>query len=715
MSDHANDHELRILQGHAAQEGEHHDDDHGDDQPVEETIQEHGLDLATVREKLRDKSGKQYWRTLEELAGDPHFDDLLHREFPRHASEWDDAVDRRDFLKLMGASLALAGMAGCGMPDEKNIVPYVKQPDGMVLGRPRFYATAMPFGADAIGVLVESHEGRPTKLEGNPDHPSSMGSTSAIVQASILNLYDPDRSQTTRYAGEIQTWAQFLEAAQGFSAAAKAQNGAGLRILSGTIVSPTLGAQIKKLLARYPGAKWHQWEPASGDGAREGCKLAFGRYVNTVLVPGKANVILSLDADFLASGPGHIAYAKQFYRRRKLDSPSDTMSRLYVAEPTPTVTGSSADHRLPVRASDIELLARALAGKVGAGVAVALPSETEKWLSTVARELQKERGASLVVAGDQQPAAVHALAHAINASLGNVGTTLYYTDPVEVQPESNLESLRQLCADMAAGKVDTLVILGGNPAYTAPHDFDFLEKLKKVHASIHLSPYFDETSAYCTWHIPESHYLETWSDARAYDGTASIIQPLISPLYYTKSAHDVVAAFSEKPGNPPHELVRAYWAEAMGHSEAAVESGWKKWLNDGVIPNTKYMPTSVAVKWSASSLPAFQAAPAGQLEFIFRPDPAVWDGRFANNGWLQELPKPLTKITWDNAALISPRYAQGGFPRRGARAGSLARRRHRAEWQQGDRRIVDFARAGRRHHCAAAWLWALASWIYRHG
>jgi MoCo/4Fe-4S cofactor protein with predicted Tat translocation signal len=658
MSDHADDHELRILQGNTGQEGEHHHDEHGEEEPVDTTVREHALDLATVREKLRDKSGKQYWRTLEELAGNPHFDELLHREFPRHASEWDDAVDRRGFLKLMGASLALAGMAGCGMPDEKNIVPYVKQPDGMVLGRPRFYATAMPFVGDAIGVLVESHEGRPTKLEGNPDHPSSMGASSAIVQASILNLYDPDRSQTTRFAGEIQTWSSFLEAAQGLAAAAKSQNGAGFRILSGTIVSPTLGSQIKKLLTLFPEAKWHQWEPASGDGSREGAKLAFGRYVNTVLVPGKANVILSLDSDFLASAPGHIAYAKQFSRRRKLDSPSDTMSRLYVAEPTPTVTGSSADHRLPVRASDIELLARALAGKVGAGPAATLPAETEKWLSTVAQELQNERGASLVVAGEQQPAAVHALAHAINAALGNVGTTLYYTDPVETEPESNLESLRQLCADMGAGKVETLVILGGNPAYNAPHDFDFLEKLKKVHSSVHLSPYFDETSAYCNWHIPESHFLETWSDARAYDGTASIIQPLISPLYYTKSSHDVIAAFSDKPGVAPYDLVRGYWTDAMGHSEAAVEAGWKKWLNDGVIPNTKFPAITMTSKWSASSLPAFQAALAGQIEFIFRPDPAVYDGRFANNGWLQELPKPLTKITWDNAALVSPKYAE---------------------------------------------------------
>jgi MoCo/4Fe-4S cofactor protein with predicted Tat translocation signal len=658
MSDHANDHELHILQGSSKQGSEHQDDRHGDEDPADDTVREHPLDLATVREKLRDKSGKQYWRTLEELAGNPHFDDLLHREFPRHASEWDDAVDRRNFLKLMGASLALAGMAGCGRPDENNIVPYVKQPDGMILGRPRFYATAMPFGADAVGVLVESHEGRPTKLEGNPDHPSSLGSTSAMVQASILNLYDPDRSQTTQFDGEIRTWSAFLEAAQSLAISAKAQNGAGFRILTGTVTSPTLGGQIKKLLTLYPEAKWHQWEPASGDGAREGAKLAFGRYLNTVLVPGKANVILSLDSDFLASGPGHIAYAKQFSRRRKLDTPSDTMSRLYVAEPTPTVTGSSADHRLPVRASDIELLARALAAKVGTGAAVALPAATEKWLSTVAEELQKERGTSLVVAGDQQPAAVHALAHAINASLGNVGTTIYYTEPVEAEPTANLESLRQLCSDMRAGKVEALVILGGNPAYNAPHDFDFLEKLKKVHTSIHLSPYFDETSAYCNWHIPESHFLETWSDARAYDGTASVVQPLISPLYFTKSAHDVIAAFSDKPGNPPYELLRAYWREAMGHSDVSVESGWKKWLNDGVIPGTKFSPINAELKWSASSLPAFQPAPAGQVEFIFRPDPSVYDGRFANNGWLQELPKPLTKITWDNAALVSPKYAQ---------------------------------------------------------
>ncbi len=657
MSDQANHKEFRIVQpapSHQAERG----DEHGDaDEPEDLTVRENKLDLAAVREKLREKSGKQYWRTLEELADDPHFTDLVHREFPRHASEWDDAVDRRDFLKLMGASLALAGLAGCGLPDQTHVVPYVKQPDGVVLGRPNFFATAMPFGADAVGVLVESHEGRPTKLEGNPDHPSSLGSTSAIVQASILSLYDPDRAQTTMFEGEIRSWSAFLDAAPVMTANVKATNGAGFRILTGTVTSPTLASQIKKLLAQYPQAKWHQWEPAICDGAKEGGRQAFGRYVNTVYAPGKANVILSLDADFLASGPGHIAYAKQFARRRKLDGTNDSLNRLYVVEPTPSVTGSNADHRLPLRASDMELFARALAGKLGIGPAVALQGEAEKWLETVAKDLQASHGASLVIAGEYQPAVVHALAHAINASLGNVGTTVYYTEPVDAEPTNNLESLRDLCVDMNAGKVDLLLILGGNPVYDAPHDFDFTSKLKRVHTSIHLSPYFDETSAYCKWHVSESHFLESWSDARAHDGTVSIVQPLIAPLYYTKNAHDLVAAFSDKPGMPAFEAVRAYWTEAASHSGTSLDAGWRKWLNDGVVAGTKYAPITPELKFSAPSLPTLRPAPADQVEYIFRPDPTVYDGRFANNGWLQELPKPVTKLTWDNAALVSPKLA----------------------------------------------------------
>jgi MoCo/4Fe-4S cofactor protein with predicted Tat translocation signal len=661
MNDSLNEkNKLRVWQNSSTANGpsaQQSHEDH-DDEPEDVTERQHRLDLASVREKLRGKSGKQYWRAIEELAEDPHFEDLMHREFPRHASEWDDSVDRRNFLKLMGASLALAGLAGCGRPDVERIVPYVRQPDGLVLGKSLFYATAMPFAGDAMGVLVESHEGRPTKIEGNPDHPSSLGATSAQVQASILNLYDPDRSQSVLNNGEIRSWSSFLDAAQVHAADLRATQGAGFRILSGATNSPTLLWQVQNLLKQYPQAKWYQWEPAVSDGVRDGAKMAFGRVVNTVYDVGKANVILSLDADFLGSGPAHVANARQFARRRKLNNPSDTMNRLYVVEPTPSITGSSSDQRLPLRSSDIEAFTRALAARFGLGSGAPLSGEAARWVDIVAKGLENERGTSLVMAGEYQPAAVHALAHAINAHLGNVGKTLYYVEAANPDAPGNLESIRDLCAEMDAGKVELLLMLGGNPVYDAPHDFDFVNKLKRVHTTIHLSPYFDETSAWCHWHVAESNYLETWSDTRAHDGTASIIQPLVAPLYYTKSAHEVVAAFGDKPGLAAYDAVRAYWTEASVHLPSSMESGWRKWLNDGVIPGTKSNPVTPELKFNAASLPAFQPASADQIEFIFRPDPNVHDGRFANNGWLQELPKPITKLTWDNAALVSPKMAQ---------------------------------------------------------
>jgi MoCo/4Fe-4S cofactor protein with predicted Tat translocation signal len=654
MSDHELENSRHL---HAA----HETDSHHDEQPEDLTLRERPLDLASLRAKLQTQSGKQYWRTLEELAGDPHFEDLLHREFPRQASEWDEAVDRRDFLKLMAASLAFAGIAGCKANVQTSIVPYVKQPDGMVLGKPLFFATAMQFGADAIGVLVESHEGRPTKIEGNPDHPASKGATDAFVQASILNLYDPDRARTPSYIGEISTWSAFLDAAQAIAAEIKSANGAGLRILSGTIASPSVSDQLQYLLELYPQAKWHQWEPAGSDGAREGGKLAFGRYVNTVYRPERAEVILSLDSDFLATGPGHIRYMKDFYSRRKLDQfaladrVGSEMNRLYAVEPTPSVTGSSADHRLPLRYFEIAQFARALAAKLGLGGNTPTPAAAEKWLEAVAKDVQKAGRNSLVVAGQQQPAEVHALAHAINAALGAAGNTVYYTEPIETNPVNNLESLRELCADIDAGKVSTLLILGSNPVYDAPHDFDFISKLRKVRNTVHLSSHYNETSERCQWHVAESHYLEAWSDARAFDGTVTIVQPLIAPLYQTHSAHELLAAFSDKPGISSYDAARNRLKAA--NPAADFEKFWRKTLNDGVLANTAYAPFSLTAKFSPASLPPIQAPNAGELEFIFRPDPSVHDGRFANNGWLQELPKPVTKLTWDNAALVSPNTA----------------------------------------------------------
>jgi molybdopterin-containing oxidoreductase family iron-sulfur binding subunit len=630
-----------------------HDEETESAEADNNAVLEQPLDLAAVRAKLGTKTGKQYWRTLEELAEDPRFEQLLHREFPRQASEWDDSVDRRDFLKLMAASLAFAGLSGCGRAPEEHIVPYVKQPDGLVLGKPQFYATAMPFGADAIGVLVESHEGRPTNIAGNPDHPSSLGAIDSFVQASILNLYDPDRSQVPNFLGEISSIQAFKDAAQGAASAMKMLNGEGFRILTGTVTSPLVSGQIQALLKLYPKAKWHQWEPAGNDGARDGSQMAFGRFVNAVYRPEKADVILSLDSDFMAQGPGHIRYMKEFYRRRKLENESSEMNRLYVVEPTPSVTGATADHRLPLRSSDVGLFTRALAAKIGLGGTAEMSGAAQHFLETVRGELQAHRATSLVIPGEFQPAEVHALAHAINAALGNVGSTVYYTDAIEAAPVNQLESLRGLCDDMVAGKVDTLLIVGGNPVYDAPHDFDFATKLQKVRNRFHLSTHLDETSGYCQWHVPESHYLEHWGDVRAFDGTLSIIQPLIAPLYNTLSAYEVLAAFSEQPNVTAYDSVRERLKTT--HTGADFEKFWRKSLHDGVVANTTLSPITVA---SSATLPATNPTSADVLEFIFRPDPSVYDGRFANNGWLQELPKPVTKLTWDNAAMVSPKTAE---------------------------------------------------------
>src|SRR5256712_237711 len=383
-----------------------------------------------------------------------------------------------------------------------------------------------------------------------------------------------------------------------------------------------------------------------------------------------AEVILSLDSDFLGSGPGHIRYAREFSRRRKLDQFAELdrlggeMSRLYVVEPTPSVTGSGADHHLPLRASEIELFARALAAKLGLGGSAAMPPAVDKWLDAVAKDLQQYRRNSLVVAGEQHPAEVHALVHAINAALGGVGITLYYTEPVEARPVNYVESLRELCTDIDASKVDTLLILGVNPVYTAPHDFDFVSKLrfdernnrKKIQTVIHVSSHFDETSQYCDWHVAESHYLENWSDARAFDGTVSVVQPLIAPLYRTHSTREVLAAFTDKPGVSDYDAVRDRLKAASPWVD--FEKFWRKTLNEGVVASSAFAPMNVSLKFIPASLPAAKESSADELEFLFRPDPCIYDGRFANNGWLQELPKPVTKLTWDNAALVSPKTAE---------------------------------------------------------
>jgi molybdopterin-containing oxidoreductase family iron-sulfur binding subunit len=624
------------------------------------------VNLAVTRQGLATARAQEYWRSLEDLAGTREFQAALHREFPENASEWLDPVSRRGFLKLMGASLALAGLTACtGQPDER-IVPYVKAPEEIVPGKPLYFATAMPFLGSAIGLLVESNMGRPTKVEGNPKHPASLGATDVFAQASILTLYDPDRSQVVTKAGSISSWNGFAAALQAELEQQQGRRGAGLRILTETVTSPTLAAQLRALLGKFPAAKWHQYEPTARDNARLGARLAFGQFVETHYRLEKADVILALDADFLGAGPGTVRYAHDFAERRKPQGRDPRMNRLYVVESLPTGTGTMADHRLALRAGEIEGFARAVAQGVGAVTASAgtPPSGRQaEWIAAVVRDLQGHRGASLVVAGDGQPPAVHVLAHAMNDALGNIGATVIHTDPVEANPVDQRESLRDLARDIETGQVDALIILGGNPAFTAPADLHFAERLAKVQFRVYLGLYDDETARLCDWHIPEAHYLEAWGDTRAYDGTATIIQPLIAPLYGGKSAHELLAAILGESGRTGYEIVRDFWRSQ--HPLKDFELFWRTALHEGVIEGTALPPKSLTVKKGIGETEkpgagetSAKATDAAGLEIVFRPDPTIWDGRFANNGWLQELPKPLTKLTWDNAALLSPATAQ---------------------------------------------------------
>ena len=657
-------------------------------------------DIDALRARLESSRGREYWRSLEAVAETPEFKEFLHREFPQNASEWLDPVGRRGFLKLMGASLALAGVSACTRQPTEELVPYVRQPEELVPGKPLFYATAMPFNGAGMGLLVESHEGRPTKIEGNPEHPSSRGTTDLFAQAAILGLYDPDRSQTITNLGEIRPFGSFANAMRSALSAQAARQGVRVRILSETVASPTLAAQIQEFLMRFPQAKWVQWEPVGRHNAREGSRVAFGDYVDAQYAIENADIILALDADFLCTGASGLKHSRAFASRRRFDGDRAQINRLYSVESSPTNTGSRADHRLPLRASEIEAFARAVATQLGVGGVAGgtVPDAASRWIGPLVKDLQANRGKSVVIAGDGQPAIVHALAHAMNDALGNVGTTVVYPQTAEAQPSHQRAALQELVGEMNAGGVDLLLILGSNPVYSAPVDLKFADALQKVALRAHLGLYEDETAALCHWHIPETHFLEMWSDVRSDDGTVSIVQPLIAPLYNGKSAHEVMAALSDAGERSGYDLVREYWSKQTGISMEAAPAApaptasrgiaptseapaapapapiaaaptpavspfdreWRKWLHDGVMPNTAFAPRTVAVQANfASQVPAPVAGglQASGIEVVFRADPSIYDGRFANNAWLQELPKSLTKLTWDNAALISPATA----------------------------------------------------------
>ena len=632
---------------------------------------ENQLDLASVRARLQGAGGREYWRNLEELASTPQFQDLVEREFPRQAIGWaedeDGVAGRRNFLKLMGASLALAGLTACTRQPTEHIMPYVRQPEDLIPGRPLFYATATTLNGVAQGVLAESHEGRPTKIEGNPEHPSTLGACDIFSQASVLELYDPDRAQAVTFQGEIRGWNNFVGALLEMLAAQKAKNGAGIRILTETVTSPTLADQIRGIQKLYPAAKWHQWEPAGSHSARAAALQTFNQPVNTYYNLEHANVVVSLDSDFLASGTASLRYARQFSRRRRVTESATPMNRLYVVEPMPTPTGAKADHRLPLRAGDIEDFAWAVAVNlhVGAGAKQSDNGDINRWSGPVADDLLHNKGASLVIAGECQPPIVHALAHVINDFLGNVGKTVFYTDPIEANPVDQVASLQDLVKDLDSGAVDLLLVLGGNPVFNAPVELGMRDRIQKATLRAHLSQYENETSAVCQWCLPETHYLETWGDARAFDGTVTIQQPLIQPLYGGRSAYQILQTLTGSPDTSPYQIVKGYWAAQ--HKGADFEAWWRRAVHDGVVESTALPTKTWSIHGEAITEKLRQKKMGGKMEVIFRPDPTIYDGRFANSGWLQELPKPITKLTWDNAAIISP----GDAHRLGVENGSM--------------------------------------------
>lgn len=625
--------------------------------------QNQALEIHDLRERLSQKNGKTYWRGLEEIAETPEFKEFYEREFTRETAPWNAEIDRRSFLKVMAASLAVAGLGACRPRLAEKIIPYVKAPEEILPGKPLYYATAVTFSGYATGVLVECYEGRPTKIEGNPDHPASLGATDAFTQATLLGLYDPDRSQAIVNDGRIVSWDEFLQAIRSEMERQKAIRGRTLRILTESVTSPTLAYQIRTLLQQYPEAKWHCYEPVNRDNVRLGAKQAFGKIVDAVYRFDRADVVLSLDADFLFCGPGNVRYTRDFTDKRRVRSEKKKMNRLYVVESTPTLTGAMADHRLSKKGGDIRDLAMALARRLGVNVVggdeSSLSEKERKWIEALAKDLENNRGRSIVIVGDNQPYHVHVLAHALNDVLGNNGSTVEFIEPVEANPVIHMESLQELVSDMKNDFVEVLLILGGNPVYWTPVDLEFSKHLEKVRLPIHVSVYEDETSERCKWHIPLTHELEAWSDARAYDGSISIIQPLIQPLFSGRSAHEVLSALlDEKPRNSL-DIVREYWEKQKPTTKEDFEKTWRRWLHDGIIPETKspVQKVSLVSNWHETFASLSIERKEG-FEIQFRPDSTVWDGRFANNPWLQELPKPLTKITWDNVLLMSPKTAE---------------------------------------------------------
>ena len=596
---------------------------------------------------------KRPWRSLAELADAPEFLAFMEAEFPTKADP--EGVSRRRWLQLMGASLALAGTAGCRW-EKEEILPFAKRPEGRVPGMAERYATAMDLSGSAIGLLVTVFDGRPVKIEGNPNHPQSLGATDSLAQAAILNLYDPDRSRQVlrREAGgrgDIAKWEQFDAFSKNHFGKLRESQGKGLAVLAEADSSPTLARLKSQFLETYPEAKWFEYEPLSRDNELAGTKAAFGTPYRLQLHLDKAQVIVSLEADLFGDHPTALRNTRHFAEGRE---PEGDMNRLYVAESCFTITGAAADHRIPVRSSQIRSFVAAIEAKL-AGEPADAEAPWQKYLDAIVDDLQHYHGKCVLVAGASQPPEVHATVHRINARLDNIGRTLTYTEDPDPKRPSHVAAIGQLVEQINSGDVETLVVLGGNPVYDAPVDVDFAAAFAKVASRIHLSLDDNETSQAATWHLPRAHFLEAWGDARGYDGTYSIVQPMIEPLWDGRSKLELLARLIGSDSNA-YEHVRETAREIAGTDD--FESHWQVALHDGILKDSQSAPVTPKPEDVADTPLPSKADDTGDFEVIFTRDASVYDGRFANCGWLQELPDPMSRLTWDNAALIGPVTAE---------------------------------------------------------
>lgn len=552
-------------------------------------------------------------------------------------------LSRRDALRIFASQIAALGLAGCSKPAEE-IVPYVQMPEGLVPGEPLRFATAVPMSGYGLGLMGISVDGRPIKVEGNPRHPASLGATDVFAEAVVLSLYDPNRSRTPTLKGSIASWDAFRAALLTQLAKHNRNGGDGLRLLTGRITSPTLLRQIDDLLARYPRAMWHVHEPIDDSVERQGAVLAFGRALDALPRLDKAEVMLCLDADPLGPGPSQIANARQWIKARNPKDPA-SFSRSYVVESGSTLTGMKADHRLAEHPAVISEIAITIANALGAGmVQPKLSPVSERFAQAAAHDLIAHKGRALVLAGRTQGPEIHALAYWINAQLQG---PQHFIAPIDRSPTHEPSTLAVLADDLDAGRVETLIILDTNVGYDAPMDLSISAAAKKVSFSVHLGLYADETAGLCRWHLPQSHALEGWSDLRAADGTAAIVQPLIRPLYVTRSAHDLLTMFTGHDGVSSYDLVRETWQSSGG---TAFEDWWRQTLHDGVVPGSAAQPIAVGTPIRPEVAPS---SARKDFTLVLSPDCSIWDGRFANNPWLQECPKPISKEVWGNALSVA--------------------------------------------------------------